>query len=113
MAVREYQPKDCKEIIRLFYDTVHNVNAKDYTEEQLDVWATGKADIETWNRSLLEHYSLVALENALTGCMSIKIIKGRGQRLQYVINWSRGFKGKFLPMRLLLQDLSLKTGVIR
>ena len=65
MVVREYQPKDCKEIIRLFYDTVHNVNAKDYTEEQLDVWAAGKADIETWNRSLLEHYTLVALENGI------------------------------------------------
>ena len=65
MAVREYQPKDCKEIIRLFYDTVHNVNAKDYTEQQLDVWATGKADVETWNRSLLEHYSLVVLENSI------------------------------------------------
>lgn len=65
MNLREYQTKDCKEIIKLFYDTVHNVNAKDYTKEQLDVWATGKADLETWNRSLLEHYSLVVLENSI------------------------------------------------
>ncbi len=45
MVIREYQPTDCKEIIRLFYDTVHSVNAKDYTEEQLNAWTTGKADI--------------------------------------------------------------------
>ena len=65
MNIREYQTKDYKEIIKLFCDTVHNVNAKDYTEQQLDVWATGKADVETWNRSLLEHYSLVVLENSI------------------------------------------------
>lgn len=65
MVIREYQPADCKEIIRLFYDTVHSVNAKDYTEEQLNAWATGKADLEMWNRSLLGHYSLVALENSM------------------------------------------------
>ncbi len=65
MVIREYQPADCKEIIRLFYDTVHSVNAKDHTEEQLNAWAMGKADLEIWNRLLLGHYSLVALENSM------------------------------------------------
>lgn len=65
MVVREYQPADCKEIIRLFYDTVHSVNAKDYMEEQLAVWATGKEEPEEWNRSLLRHYSLVAVEDGI------------------------------------------------
>ena len=60
--IREYNTKDCEEIAALFYDTVHTVNAKDYTKEQLAVWATGEVDIETWNRSFLEHYTLVAVE---------------------------------------------------
>lgn len=63
MTIREYNPVDCVEIARLFYDTVHTVNAKDYTQEQLDVWATGTVDMEKWNQSLSEHYSLVAVEN--------------------------------------------------
>ncbi len=63
MLVREYQISDCKEITELFYNTVHTVNAKDYTEEQLDVWATGQVDLEKWNQSLQEHYSIVAIEN--------------------------------------------------
>lgn len=62
MFIREYEPEDCKELGSLFYDTVHTVNAKDYTKEQLDVWATGYVDLEQWNRSLKEHYSLVALD---------------------------------------------------
>lgn len=63
MLIREYQTSDCKEIAELFYNTVHTVNAKDYTKEQLDVWATGEVDLEKWNQSLQEHYSIVAVEN--------------------------------------------------
>lgn len=63
MIIRDYQPSDCKEITELFYNTVHTVNAKDYTKEQLDVWATGQVDLEKWNQSLQEHYSIVDIEN--------------------------------------------------
>ena len=63
MKIRRYQPSDCKELTELFYNTVHAVNEKDYTKEQLDVWATGKVDLEKWNQSLQEHYSIVAIEN--------------------------------------------------
>ena len=63
MLIREYQTSDCKEITELFYNTVHTVNAKDYTKEQLDVWATGQVDLEKWDQSLQEHYSVVAVEN--------------------------------------------------
>ena len=63
MIIREYQPSDCKEITELFYHTVHTVNAKDYTEEQRNVWATGQVELEKWNQSLQEHYSIVAVEN--------------------------------------------------
>ena len=44
-------------------NTVHRVNIKDYTKEQLDVWATGSVDLEKWNQSFEEHYSLVAIDN--------------------------------------------------
>ncbi|WP_418875909.1 GNAT family N-acetyltransferase [[Ruminococcus] torques] len=65
MFVRGYQMSDCKEITELFYNTVHTINAKDYTKEQLDVWATGQADLEKWNQSLQEHYSIVAIDNKI------------------------------------------------
>lgn len=65
MELRKYQPSDCKEVTNLFYNTVHIVNAKDYTKEQLDVWATEQADLEKWNQSLQEHYSIVAVDNEI------------------------------------------------
>lgn len=58
-----YQPSDCESMAKLFYQTVHTVNAKDYTQEQLRAWATGTVDLEAWNRSFQDHFSLVAVEN--------------------------------------------------
>ena len=65
MIIRKYQPSDCKELTELFYNTVHNVNARDYTKEQLNVLATGQIDLEKWNESLQEHFSVVAVDNEI------------------------------------------------
>lgn len=63
MVIRDYAPSDCESITKLFYDTVHAVNIRDYTQEQVNVWATGIVDLSAWNKSLSEHYTLVAVEN--------------------------------------------------
>lgn len=63
MIIREYRSLDCEILAELFYNTVHTVNVKDYTKEQLDVWATGTIDLEKWNQSFMEHYTLVAVDD--------------------------------------------------
>lgn len=65
MIIREYEPSDCKELANMFYNTVHTVNAKDYTKEQLDAWATGNVNLKKWNQSFQEHYSIVAVEDKI------------------------------------------------
>lgn len=62
MWIRRYEPEDLGQITALFYDTVHAVNAADYSPEQLDAWADGAPDLDRWNGSLLAHHSLVAVE---------------------------------------------------
>ena len=47
----------------MFYTTVHTINVGDYTGEQVDAWAPKQMDLESWNRSFLEHYSFIAEEN--------------------------------------------------
>lgn len=61
MQLRPYRTQDCPALARLFYDTVHTVNARDYTPPQLDAWADGHVDLAAWDRSLSEHHSLVAV----------------------------------------------------
>ncbi len=36
LILRVYKPADCKALTELFYETVHSVNTKDYTKEQVD-----------------------------------------------------------------------------
>ena len=68
MILRVYKPADCKALTELFYETVHSVNTKDYTKEQVDAWADGNVDLEKWNQSFLEHYTVIAEEeNGITG----------------------------------------------
>ena len=61
MQLRPYRTQDCPALAGLFYDTVHTVNARDYTPPQLDAWADGHVDLAAWDRSLSEHHSLVAV----------------------------------------------------
>ena len=63
MRLREYQPSDCAQMAELFYQTVHSVNAKDYTQEQLDAWATVEVDLQAWDSSFRAHRTIVATEN--------------------------------------------------
>lgn len=63
MKIRPYQPADCPALAELFYNTVHTINARDYTPAQLNVWATGTVDLEAWNQSFLAHYTVVAVKD--------------------------------------------------
>lgn len=68
MILRNYSKTDCTELAELFYDTVHTVNAKDYTREQLAAWATGEVNLEAWNKSFLAHHTVVAeLDGQIVG----------------------------------------------
>lgn len=66
LIIRRYRPSDCICLAELFYQTVHTINAGDYTKEQLDVWAAGCMDLERWDRSLSQHFTVVAMENDVT-----------------------------------------------
>ena len=63
MKLREYRTLDCEPLAELFYQTVHSINAKDYTKEQLDVWATGKVDLQAWDQSFRAHKTMIATVN--------------------------------------------------
>ena len=65
MVLRAYRSADCPALAELLYQTVHQVNIRDYTQEQVDAWATGQVDLERWDRELREHRTVVAWEDGL------------------------------------------------
>ena len=62
MELRLYRSEDCPALARLFHDTVHTVNARDYTPAQRDAWADGQVDLAAWDASFRAHHTLVAEE---------------------------------------------------
>lgn len=121
MQIRKYRPSDCRELAELFYDTVHTVNAGDYTKEQLDAWATGHVDLEAWDRSFREHHTLVALEDgAVIGFGDIdgsgyldrlyvhRAIRARAWQPPFATGWSRCARALSAPTHRLRRSLFLK-----
>jgi molybdopterin-guanine dinucleotide biosynthesis protein A len=63
MKIRTYEIGDTQAIMQLFYDTVHEVNIRDYTQEQVDAWAPTNMDADFWTNSLKRKYTYVAEED--------------------------------------------------
>lgn len=61
MEIRKYVKDDLEKIINIFRDTVHKVNIKDYTKEQVVAWAHDSIDKRMWHKTLSEHYTFVAV----------------------------------------------------
>jgi GNAT superfamily N-acetyltransferase len=48
LIIRPFQPSDSPEVGRLFHTTVHTVNRRDYTPQQLAAWAPEVPPPEHW-----------------------------------------------------------------
>lgn len=48
--ISNYDKKYLKQIVELFINTIHNINKKDYSKEQLNAWANPKYDLKTWEK---------------------------------------------------------------
>ena len=60
VIVRKYRDEDLPIVAQLFYNTVHSVNAADYTEEQLYAWAPDERYLLEKRAALLRQNTFVA-----------------------------------------------------
>lgn len=72
MNVRKAKPADLDEILKLFADTISEVNKQDYSPSQIKAWSSGADDKGRWLRKIDEQYFLVTEEeSSITGFASI------------------------------------------
>ncbi|PGB01510.1 GNAT family N-acetyltransferase [Bacillus toyonensis] len=60
IIIRTFQKEDLEQVLQLFYETVHTVNARDYNELQRQAWAPKRLDRERWLQSLEKDICYVA-----------------------------------------------------
>jgi putative acetyltransferase len=63
VTIRAYQQSDADAVYQLFYDTVHTINCRDYSQAQLQAWAPEIADKRQWQQRLLRDQPLLAYAN--------------------------------------------------
>ncbi len=81
LLLREYQKTDDEQIVHLFYNTVHTINAWDYNDSQLNAWAPDDLDVKRWCRPLRDGYTVVAdASGTIVGFASLEA-SGRLDRL--------------------------------
>lgn len=61
VQVRRYQDGDAKHIASIYYNTIHTVNAKDYTKEQLNAWAPYHDNYAAWQEKCSKLNPFVAV----------------------------------------------------
>jgi putative acetyltransferase len=61
--ILDYEESMLDEMMQLFYDTVHTVNARHYRKEQLNGWAPENSDKRFWEERLKKNVCKVAFIN--------------------------------------------------
>lgn len=59
MLIRPFNSQDSEAVARLFHDTIHRVNAADYSPEQLKAWAPADIHFKDWKAACTETYTAV------------------------------------------------------
>ncbi|MFE6795744.1 GNAT family N-acetyltransferase [Paenibacillus chitinolyticus] len=100
MEIRKFQVSDIRSIVTLFYETVHSVNKKDYTQEQLHAWASKEEEesrLESWKDSMSRNITYVALIDGKIVGFSDMTVNGYVDRL-YV---DKDFQGQGIASALM------------
>lgn len=107
VLLRPYNKDDLIEIADLFFNTVHNIACKDYTDKELNAWASGNIDIHAWDQTLSNHYSIIAEFN--DKIVGFGDINGNYLNRLYVHEEYQG-KGIATIITNALEDYALKHG---
>ena len=60
IQLRPCRLEDAKPCLDLFHETIHRINMRDYTKEQIDAWAPSDYDQESWASRFNDRFAYVA-----------------------------------------------------
>lgn len=74
MFLRPYRTADKRILQQLFHDTVHTVNARDYSTEQVEAWAPALPDREYWAKLDTQHCFVIENHKLIVGFASLSLL---------------------------------------
>jgi putative acetyltransferase len=98
ITVRKFQPRDTSTLLSLYYNTVHEINIRDYSQQQVDAWASSpQKDLSYWEDRFVTSETIIAeLDNTIAGFGNLK--NGNSIDMLYV---HKDFQRRGVASRLL------------
>ncbi|WP_063345350.1 GNAT family N-acetyltransferase [Vibrio jasicida] len=73
ITIRDFQEEDAPTLWALFFNTVRNVNRRDYTEQQVKAWAPEGFDSQLWLKKMISIQPFVAeLDGVIVGYSDVQ-----------------------------------------
>jgi putative acetyltransferase len=73
ITIRDFQEEDSPKLWALFFNTVRNVNRRDYTEQQVKAWAQEGFDSQLWLKKMVSIQPFVAvLDGVIVGYSDVQ-----------------------------------------
>ncbi len=96
ITIRSYEKSDTGTLINLFREAVHAINSKDYTSEQIAVWAPENIDEKKWAENLSRNITFIAeLQGIIVGFADMTY-SGHLEHM-YV---GKEYQGRFIAFKL-------------
>lgn len=73
ITIRDFKEEDAPTLWALFFNTVRNVNRRDYTEQQVKAWAQEGFDSQLWLKKMISIQPFVAeLDGVIVGYSDVQ-----------------------------------------
>ena len=74
IEIRNFHLSDARSLMDIFYNTIHKINIKDYSLEQVNAWASkSDMDLEKWKNRFINSRPIIALiEGQIVGFAEFK-----------------------------------------
>lgn len=68
ITIRKYEEQDAQATWQLFFNTIRNINKRDYNAQQLQAWAPDTMDMFIWNKRMSDIEPFIAeIDGKLVG----------------------------------------------
>lgn len=110
--IRIAQQSDIPELRDLFQDTVLMINRHDYSQEEVEDWASCGSDLSKWGKMINTHYFIVAV-NQLSQIVGFSSITSEGYLHSMFVH--KDFQGKGIATQLLreIERHAIASGITR
>jgi putative acetyltransferase len=111
LSIRKYQQGDEFELRELFFNTIRNVNIKDYSESQVQAWAPDIYDKSAWSERISSINPFVAvLGSEIVGYADVQ---NDGYIDHFFCHWNHQGKGIGKALMQVLIKVGEKEGISR